>query len=524
MQVRYFLFFLLILLTKSPLSLHAMKVEIDALPNTGTHKIASTVAAKALAKEVLEKGYFVHLAPLNLPEENFILKSGMVIPITDTLSGEKKYLPVEKAFRPCIYFSLNCAIDEGGKDEDLAARKFAVLIPTSQLLDKVVNLYLADTAVWVKELDLKCIPECVVFAPPGNYEGSNCGTIDLQIFEGSIHKAINNFIGTKTDHLIQLKVVAEGKDPYYDQALCKGTDLNNPALFNDLFENKPYLSFGHEACPKKPGIGPWLKFYSDFVDDFLRMWKQGIYARGKVAEPEFMKQYRTAPYIALAEFGLSEMEKMLMGTGDIETDFTTIQKPKIQVALTNFKKYITLNNSKPAFTNRLIDIIRLVDVFAHSRYNCFESVIETPAFANEKEEIQVYYWFRRYICKFHGVLLLEEKDELTQLEVAGQALRRKVTEQGYTWTYMRLLNAVMGSLCTGSCTQEFNVYSCEALKKIAYLLPKSGSVNAKFLDRFLPSDFKALLKNKGFNIPQGIWNAGTNLPEFSSNRLYQDSY
>ena len=58
----------------------------------------------------------------------------------------------------------------------------------------------------------------------------------------------------------------------------------------------------------------------------------------------------------------------------------------------------------------------------------------------------------------------------------------------------------------------------------AYLLPKKGKIDCVYQDKKDPIEIKTFLTQQGLNIPQRIWDKGTNLPPFSSNRLEKDSF
>lgn len=522
MRNRYYLFLLLTFLTTSPLSLQAMDERDTSYKTCIPSKLVPTHEDLALAKEVLEKGYFVHLAPLDLQKENFVLKSGATVPIT--LMRYQIHVPLTKVFRPCVYFSLNSVITEHANIA-VSVRNYAVLIPTTYLLDKVVNLYPADTAIWGKEIDLKSIKGCTVFARTGCYDftKNNWETIDLKPFEGSIHQVVNTFITEKTGHPIILVDAPEGYQPYCDQALCGKTDLNNPKLFDFFLKDKSYLSFGHETCPQKLGVGPWLAFYHTFYDDFLRLWKQTPYNLCPV-EPKLMNKYRVAPYVTLAECGLPEMERMLVGAEEIADDFNTVQKPKILNAIQNFKNLIVAKTTNHEFNNRPINFI-LAARLADTSYECFKSAIESDSFNPEREEISVLYWLTRYTNKFHGVCYLDEQEELNNLTTAGKALQEKVSRKGYNWTYTRFLDSFISSLNGTPQTQkEFSYYIYPALEKISFLLPKTGTIQLKFKDRLVSLNFKEHLKTRELNIPENIWREGSDLPLFSNDCFAKDSY
>jgi len=498
-------------------------------------------ARKRLAEDLLNSGYFVHLTRMNLFSEGTDLKliGGALIPVTVNIQGilnlcnllmpdkgefaqlgeslpdqETTYNPNPGAFRPCVYFSLHGALIESHSDFQVEERRYAVLIPAQALKPWIVNFSPNDTAVWKPTIDLRKIDGCVVFAPADDIpEGLDMGGIKLETYTGILPNAVNNWLQKNTGKYVKFFDAPEGQEAYYDQALVDGHDLMSPEVFSDFLRQHPLISFGTEKAPKRIGFGSWIGFFNVFVEEFERLYKFGAYKDCEVGPLAFAKKYRVEPWVVLAQEGLKSFEETLIKLEEpsILEDFQKIQKPKIVRAIANLGNYANYQKKESKFSRAYLQrpyasyfVTRLVDY----PYSFVQKVLANSALTEIKEETDALYWMMRFTTRFHGVLPVDEMDELKELERAASVLRQKVNEKRANFFYIQFLNSLRILLMTGPRSVEFQQHFLTGLNILAPALPDSGKCFLRHKGGEGSLDLKRTLLEYGLKVPQSTWEKG----------------
>lgn len=543
LNIKLLLFAIIFLVFSLPT--FAMMESLDCVGSVGPVRVVSQnldlEEGRSLGSELLENGYFVHLTRMNLfeKESDLKLRGGTVVPLMINAFAlgqfiqKTTYISVPDSFRPCIYFSLQCALSQSHSGFNVEERTQAVLIPTRAVLSKVVNFAPHDTAVWASEIDLKATEGCILFAPgekiPKNLD---VGYITLQPYTGSLPIAVNNWLIEHTRQCVTLVDAPEGQDNLHEKALLKGHDLLDPRLFGEYLRAHPLVSFGSEKAPKRSGFGPWLGFFHTFVEEFLRLYKYGVYKDKQVQLPTFVKKYRVEPLVVFAERGVTNFEQMLVTHGEksILADFQNHQKPKISLAIENLRTYAAHNANhenmalKEKYLNRPYSadlVFRLTD----HPYVFVKDVLDDNAFVTIREEMESLYWLRRYIDLFHGVIAVDDQDVEREMARAAAALRSKAIKGNLDFFYVQFPNCICAFYITGHQIPEFKPYFLKGLSILAPALPKSAKVPYRCIDKDDAIDLKAYLYRNGLEVPKEIWNKGLNkLPVIKSPNKGEDAF
>jgi hypothetical protein len=514
-------------------------LEDQEKPNLHPSLSPTSNAGKDLADKLLQEGYLVHIAPLNPFEHDLILKAGSAIPIYMQLPfhNSKKpvsYKPNPDSFRPCLSFSINGVIGDHG-EINISNRTYAVLIPLRNLASRITNLYPADTAVW-GEIDIKEQEESIVFTPKEHLAkdlkrlktGSNKAT--AQAYSGKLADAVETFLTEKTGFSVNFEDAKEGLEIFYDKALVKGVNLNVPGLFDSFLSTHPYASFGHESSSQKSGLTHWVRFLNKFNDDFLRIFKVGVYKEHPAGDLGLMRKYQVGPLLALAEQSISAVKDLLIASHreEILKDFETHHLPKLNRALANVKNYHKANETKPAYQNRIINYSDTLVVLENSPYTWVATALNTPAFKDTKKVFEVMYWFNRYISHHcHGHVKVDENDEFAMLQKSFQELKEKFETEGYDWSYVRFCNTIAGRLVGIPQTKENLDYIQEAMAVVMPLFPRAGSLQVQGPGQGEGSmDLKMFLEGKNIKFPASLWAKGITkkLPIFQSKNPIDESF
>lgn len=497
---------------------------------------------QCLGNDLLENGYFVHLTRMNLfdKESDLKLRGGTVVSSTlqaftlgQLMQQKTTYILVPDSFRPCIYFSLQCALSQSHSGFKVEERTQAVLIPVRTVLSKVVNFAPHDTAVWAPEIDLKITEGCILFTPFGKIPtGLDVGYITLQSYTGSLPMAVNNWLTENTGKCITLVDAPENIDNRHEKALLQGHDLLDPRLFDAYLRTHPWVSFGYEKTPKRNGFGPWLGFFHTFVEEFLRLYKYGAYKYKQVEPPTFVNKYRVEPLVAFAERGLTNFEQMLDSHGEksIEADFQKHHKRKIKLAIDNLRNYAVHNTKDERLDAKKKYLMRpysadLVFRLSDHPYSFVKDVLDDKAFVTIREEMESLYWLCRYTDLFHGVLPIDDTDLLGEMNRAAKALRRKTLKGKLDFFYVQLPNCICVSYITGPRTPEFKSHFLKGLSILSLALPKTGSITYHCANKDNTIDLKAYLNRNGLEVPEEIWGKGLDkLPEIKSPHRSEDAF
>jgi len=492
-------------------------------------------AGCAIAADLLENGYLVHLTRMNLfgEQTNLKLYGGALVPLTtfemtNTMRKSITYTPNPDSFRPCIYFSLHTALCENSLDPNVGAYIQAVLIPAKLLRDRIVNLFPSDTAVWASEIDLRQIEGCVIFP---NHEtifpkDLDLGGIKIERFEGSLSSAVKTWLRKNTGKCIDLVKAPEGKEVLLDKAILDGHDFTDSRYFSEFLQSHPCVSFGYEKTPKRPGFGPLISYLHTIVLEFSQIFRYGIYQSYPVVTPYYVNKYRVEPLVVLANHALSLLEELLIKQGNelMVQDFRKKQKPKVLRAIANLQNYAQANIEKPNYQQRphTLDVaLRL----ANCPYGFVQTVLKDKAFSEIREEMEAMYWFWRYLTEPLGVLPVDDLSPLMHIARLAQEIRLKITEGRGHFLYIHLLNTIGAFAICMVDTLDYKEGYASALSAFAPALPRAGAVTYKTKDSTTDLKFKNNLESVGIKIPQEVWYKGiTEMPNFVSSRNSVDSF
>ena len=496
---------------------------------------AHLAAGRAIAADLLENGYLVHLTRMNLFSEqtNLKLYGGALVPlttfeITDTMRKRTTYIPNPDSFRPCVYFCLHTALSENSLDPNVGAYIQAVLIPAKRLRDRIVNLFPNDTAVWAPEIDLRQMEGCVIFSNQETIlpRDLDVGGIKIERFEGVLSSAVKTWLRKNTGKCIDLVKAPMGKEALLDKAILAGHDFTDSRYFGEFLQLHPYVSFGYEKTPKRPGVGPIISYLHTIVLEFSQIFRYGIYKNYPAVTPYYVNKYRVEPLIVFAQHALTLLEELLTTQGNelMMQDFRNKQKPKVLRAIANLQNYVQANIEKPNYQQRphTLDVaLRL----ANYPYGFVQMVLRDNAFSEIREEIEVVYWFWRYLGEPLGVLPVDDLRPLMHLARLAQEIRLKIAEGRGHFIYVHLLNTIGAFAICMLDTLDYKEKYASALSAFATALPRAGEFTYKTNDATNAIKFKQKLERAGIKIPQDVWDKGiTTLPQFVSSRNGKDSF
>ncbi len=514
----------------------------SAVSSTSSKASAEQASPKELARQLLTEGYFVHAVRQNPFDYDLTLTAGSMLPMTANFGGMAErmrsliggrltsedqellssalsmgvrttYLPNPDQFRPCLYFTLNCLV-ENHAGLDLSSYNSVVFIPTAELLPDVVNLYPSDTAVWRRTLDLKTIPGAVLMVPESlSTPEVDAGELKVISYSDDVSEATNRFLDEHTPGMrIRLESAPEGCESLLDRAMLQGADMGRSELFSEFLAN-PAVSFGHEASPLRTGMGPVLKTLNLLVSDFNEMWKIGLLKEypGISKGPKLLTKYRVEPFHALGKVLQSELERLLdlLDRPDILADYLEVEKPKLDRALSNFDNYIKHNtktdNPKEIARARKWQTrpysfevsLRLADF----PYEVAAKVLNDKSLDGVREEMATHYWFIRSLNSFYGIVPVDERNPQEQLKIAAEMLQAKLQGGGFSWTYAQYLNSIMALGMVNKGREDYKRLYLEGLKTLVPTLPAQGSLTvrtAEGINTVLVADTL-----RGFDIPLG---------------------
>ncbi|OJX12362.1 MAG: hypothetical protein BGO77_00235 [Caedibacter sp. 37-49] len=492
-----------------------------------------------IAQKILQEGYLVHVAPLNPFENDLILQAGSAVPIymqMPRLNVKKlvEYKPNQNSFRPCLSFSINGIIGDHG-EINVSDRTYAVLIPLRNLAERIINLYPADTAVW-GNVDLKEQEGCIVFAPKKQLTEdlkklkTGPHKVEVQAYSGKLADTVEAFLKKTTGFAVKFQDAPKGLEIFYDKALAKGVNLNVLNLFDSFLATRPYVAFGHESGSLKSGLTHWLRFLNKFNDDFLRIYKQGMYKEHPAADLDLIRKYQVESLIVLAEHSIIAVQDLLTASKkeEILEDFKARHLPKLNLALTNVRNYHACNKEKKVYQNRVINFSDTIVVLGNSPYTWVNKVLSHPSFQEVQKVFEVVYWFNRYISHHcHGHVKVDENDELTMLQKSSALLKESFSADGYNWSYVRFCYTIVGGLQGIPQTETNKEHIEKAMTLVMPLLPQSGSLDLKGPNKETSKmDLKQFLDQNKIKLPEILWKQGISkeFPIFQSINSIQQSF
>lgn len=500
-------------------------------PKDPTH----LAAGRAIAADLLENGYLVHLTRMNLFGEpaNLKLYGGALVPlttieVTNTVVKRTTYIPNPDSFRPCVYFSLQTALNENSTDPHMGVYTQAVLIPAKLLKDQIVNLFPNDTAVWAPEIDLRHMEGCVIFSNRETIlpKDLDLGGIQIERFEGALSLAVKKWLRENTGKCIDLIKAPAGKQALLDKAVLDGHDFTNPCYFDEFLHSHRCVSFGYERTPKRPGLGHLISYLNTIVLEFSKKFGYGIYKKYPAEAPYYISKYRVEPLLVLANHVLSLLEELLLEKGNelMVQEFRNTQRNKVLRAIENLQNYVKANIEKPTYQQRpyTLDVaLRL----ANHPYNFVQTVLANKAFSEVHEEMEAMYWFWRYLTEPLDVLPVDELNPLAHIAKLAEEIRMKITEGRGHFIYIHFLNTVGAFAICMLDTPNYKEKYTSALSSFAPALPRAGKVSYKTKDSTRDINFKQNLESVGIKIPQDVWNQGiTRMPNFVSSQSHVNSF
>ena len=505
--------------------------------------------AQDVGRELLKNGYFVHVLSDDPVKSGFKLEAVSCLPLRfeadnkgELMSKAHTFFPDMTAeefdaqvqvikhdhrpdsffwmgfldnpadFHPHLIFTMNNIFSLG---EGLPTN--VVLLPISAMEQYIVNLHPTRALLWHPPvLDYRTIPGAILVTPSG-YEipdDTEVGKLEVVERQGPVDECVRGILTERSGGVVETTPAQEG---VYPVATFKGVNVLDPAVFADFFESHPWVSFSDQRIVLREGIGSMIDVLGICVAEFNKFWRQGVYAQpfAQNIQSRYIQNFKVESMIPLFQSLLMRLEEGIQGMGQVAIiqDFETAQKPKVVKALKNFMNYVVRSRltSKAKWDSREHCIHVLLRI-ATMPYPAVQALLKDKNIAPVKEELEVIYWFVRYMEKFRHFQALDHEDELQHLPEAVAQLRAKMDHGLRNWMYVECFTALLAVCDEGQSQEGFHAYLQPAIDLMQFIFPRSGVIHVRHLGGKMDINSVEYLRRAGFEFPEGMCDADNQIP------------
>ncbi|MGB0934836.1 MAG: hypothetical protein ACPGXY_02095 [Alphaproteobacteria bacterium] len=382
--------------------------------------------------EIYKNFFLVHAFPVNPLDSKLVMTAGGCVPQTYVLPSQLKtttiYAKHECSSRPCLYFSVNGMISDQ-PEINMSIRKYAVILPFTELLAKRVNSFSpTDTAIF-GDIDLKKHKGAVLLAPSTvDATGINSELCTIQTYEGRLSEAVNNYIQEKTEWSLVYKDAPKGIEcAFFDQALLNHGNINTMGYWENLLNAFPHMSFGIESGPMKNVVAYQIRMLNKYCNQFHWFYGLGAYkAQDKKSRMDATKnleirQWALEPLVHLMETTYQFVQKSL--SSDQAVGYPKSKIAEVEKAILNLKNYSQTTKKK----NRLFSFTAALEWLVYADDKPLKAMLTHKSLRQHADILQAAVYVRR-IARSIALGQKCKDEDVKNLEKAVKTLSGKYAQ------------------------------------------------------------------------------------------------